>query len=103
MNRVSFVDNNGNAVYGVIALRGVTPIAGAGGQDFLNLEDGTYTFKLLGFKDYTLELSNDVEIALEEQAFGFDEVNVSAFYQNKTWILALVVVLLGWSIMKLRE
>lgn len=103
MNRVNFVDKSGNDVYGVVAFRGNNAVAGAGGETFLILEDGTYTFKLLGFKDYTSDVYGDEEIALEEVAYGFSEVNVSDYYQHKTWILALLVVVVGVAYSKLRK
>ena len=103
MNRVSFVDNNGNDVYGVVAFRGNNAVAGAGGESFLTLEDGTYTFKLLGFKDWTSDVYGDEEIALEEVAYGFQGVEVFDFYQHKTWILALLVVVVGVAYSKLRK
>jgi len=103
MNRVNFVDGSGDEVYGVIAFRGLYPIAAAGGDNFVNLEDGTYTFKLLGFKDYTSDVYGDEEIALEEIAYGLEGVQITDFYQHKTWILALLVVLVGVAYSKLRK
>jgi hypothetical protein len=103
MNRVNFVDQTGQPVYGVIALRGNVPVAGSGGESFLEVEDGSYTFKMLGFKDYQSDVYGDEEIALEEVSHALSEVQIFGAYQHKTWILALFMVLVVVAISKIRE
>ena len=103
MSKVSFIDSTGEPIYGVIALMGGTPVAADTDNGYLKLDDGSYVFKLMGFHDLPYDVTGNVELVLEEKNYEAAQVSISAFYQHKTWILALFVLLVGWSISKIRE
>lgn len=104
MSKVTFVDKTGASVIGVVAFKNDVPVAADPGLGAVKLQDdGAYVFKLIGFEDKQANITGDVELVMEESMFTLGEIAISDFYQHKTWLLALWIVLLGVSMKKVME
>jgi hypothetical protein len=102
--KVSFVDEKGEMIPGVIVIRnGVGVAEDSKGLGYVKLDPGVYTFKMFGYKDLQREISESVTLTMEELTVGLSDVNVMGYRTQSVWWLALLVLVVGYSMSKIRE
>lgn len=93
----------GLPIYGVIAFRNGVPVAADNGAGSIDLEEGLYTFRLIGFEELEHNVTADAQLVMKNDDYLINTVTVADVYSPKTWSIALLIVVIGIAISKIRS
>jgi hypothetical protein len=103
MVNVSFVDMGGMPIIGVIAFRNGVAVAADNGAGSIDIDEGLYTFKMIGFEDLEHNVTVDAQLVMKNDSYLYDAITVTDVYSPQTWSIALLLVVLGIAISKIRS